>query len=66
MKEKYDVPGKMKLDHEQAFRRGYDDAQRGSVIDRDHSPFKEPTVRKHWKRGFDMGRKGLVLNLPKL
>jgi ribosome modulation factor len=66
MKEKHDVPGRAALDHEQAFRRGYDDAQSGRVVSRDQSPFREPTVRKHWKRGFDLGSKGLIVTLPKL
>ncbi len=66
MKEKNDVPNKQALDNEQAFRRGYNDAVEGRVESRDRSPFTQPTVRKYWKQGFDMGKKGLVVALPRL
>lgn len=66
MKEKNDVPNKQALDNEQAFRRGYADAVEGRIANRDQSPFSQPTVRKYWKQGFDMGKKGLVVALPRI
>ena len=66
MRQKYDIPNKAALEAEQAFRRGYDDASSGRVGSRDLSPFHETTVRKHWKRGYDLGTKGLKISLPRL
>ncbi len=63
MKRRYDaIPNKARLDTEQAFRLGFTDAQRG-IAER---TFTNPVIRRHWKRGFNLGRKGLVVTLPKL
>lgn len=68
MKEKYSMPERRKqaLDAEQAYRLGYNDQTSGKVGSRDLCPFVDPFVRKHWKRGFDMGAKGLKIALPKM
>lgn len=68
MQQKYSLPEKSKkaVDAEQAFRLGYNDANSGRIGSRDLCPYVDPFVRKHWKRGYDMGRKGLKLTLPKM
>ncbi len=65
-KKNAEIPNKQALDNEQAFRRGYSDAVTGRVASRDESPFSQLTPRRYWKQGFDMGKKGLVVALPKL
>jgi ribosome modulation factor len=68
MKEKYSMPEKRKqaLDAEQAFRLGYTAAISGLIGSRDLCPYSDPFVRKHWKRGYDLGGKGLKITLPKM
>jgi ribosome modulation factor len=68
MQEKNSMPERRKLalDAEQAYRLGYTDRTSGKVGSRDLCPYSDPFVIKHWKRGFDMGGKGLKITLPKM
>lgn len=68
MREKNTLPERQKLalDAEQAYRLGYTDQTSGNVGSRDLCPYSDPFVRKHWKRGFDMGSKGLKITLPRM
>lgn len=63
MKEKY----KERIspnDRHEAMRRGYNDAVEGMVGSRDLAPFSSPELRKSWRTGFDMGKKGIQVKLP--
>jgi ribosome modulation factor len=66
MKEKYSLPPaqKIALENEEAWRAGYTASAMGRVESRDEAPFADPRLRKQWRAGYDIGRKGLVVPLP--
>lgn len=57
-------------DSHEAFRRGYNEGVRIAAEDPEiggpviRPPFSSAELRKAWRRGFDLGRKGIAVTLP--
>lgn len=51
-------------DRHEAMRRGYNDVVEGRVDSRDAAPFTSPELRKSWRAGFDLAKKGIQVKLP--